>query len=433
MHRILLFLWLGLVAGLSQAAVGAPAEDLPARPAPFRFVNDQAQLLPAANAKTLENGLRRYADENGTQIVVVTVPSLGGREVADYARELGTAWGIGQRDKDNGVVVLIGAQERTVTIQAGSGLRQQITPALTSQIINEKMTPSFKQGNYFAGLRAGLNAVMLAANPGSAPASTQPAATSPAPNSTAEIGAGSGAGLASELPTQAAVPEPVAPTLPATESASSGFGWGALALGALVIGGGIWLISKLFRRRTPAAPAPGATPDFLPNQPAQPNQPYDPNRGYGQRPVNQPGNAPDFLPNRNSGFGGGSGGSGMGGMLMTGAAAAAGAYLGNRMAQGHDTPDSSAFHPDGSRAFDPDAAGAAGGAAAGAASAGGFPALGGADATPEAEPDYFSEDYTANDSPDYFSSDDSSSYDDTSSDDTGGGGFDSDDNTSGSW
>ncbi|UPL48938.1 TPM domain-containing protein [Hymenobacter sublimis] len=442
MHRILLFLWLGLVAGLSQTAVGAPAEELPPRPAPFRFVNDQAQLLPAANAKTLENGLRRYADENGTQIVVVTVPSLGGRNVAEYARELGTAWGIGQRDKNNGVVVLIGAQERNVTIQAGSGLRQQITPALTSQIINEKMTPSFKQGRYFAGLRSGLNALMLAANPGSAPASSPAAATSPATSAAAGVGAngaGSGAELASEFPAQSAVPEPVAPTLPAAEPASSGFGWGTLALGALVIGGGIWLVSKLFRRRAPAAPGPSPTPDFLPNQSTQPGQPNDATRGYGQRPVNQPGNVPDFLPNRTSGFGGGSGGSGVGGMLMTGAAAAAGAYLGNRMAQGHDNPDSSAFHPDGSRTFDPDAAGAAGGAAAagavgGAASTGGFPALGGTDATPEAEPDYFSEDYTANDSPDYFSSsDDSSSYDDTSSDDTGGGGFDSDDNTSGSW
>ena len=99
-------------------------------------MNDQASLLAPADAKKLESGLRRYADNTGTQIVVVTVPTLGGRSVADYGRALGTAWGVGQRDKNNGVVVLISAQEHQVTIQPGSGLASTITPAVTSRVIS---------------------------------------------------------------------------------------------------------------------------------------------------------------------------------------------------------------------------------------------------------------------------------------------------------
>ncbi|UOQ73212.1 TPM domain-containing protein [Hymenobacter cellulosilyticus] len=173
MYRFLFLFWaLVVVAGSQPAWAAAPADDIPARPTPFRFVTDQAQLLSPADAKTLEGGLRRYADKTGTQIVVVTVPSLGGRSVADYGRALGQAWGIGQRDKDNGLVILLGAQEHQVTIQAGSGLRTAITPEVTARVISQDMTPRFKQGNYFAGLRAGLNTLMLAANPESNPRKT---------------------------------------------------------------------------------------------------------------------------------------------------------------------------------------------------------------------------------------------------------------------
>ncbi|UOQ73213.1 hypothetical protein [Hymenobacter cellulosilyticus] len=194
----------------------------------------------------------------------------------------------------------------------------------------------------------------------------------------------------------------------APEPESSEFGLGTLLLGALVLGGGIWLVTRLFRRSsTPAAPATGsAAPDFLPNRPNsggynQPGPGY--NQGYNRQP------APDFLPNR-----GGGSGSAVGGMLMTGAAAAAGAYLGNRMASAHDTP-----HPD---QLNPDApAPHLGYGAAGPATSGGFPALDGTGGTTDnPAPDYFSENTSADSGPDYFSSDESSSYDDPSSGDSGG-------------
>lgn len=448
MHRFFLSFFLLLVGSLSWtgASFAQSADGLPARPSPFRFVTDEAQLLSEANAKTLENGLRSYADETGTQIVVVTVPSLGGRSVADYGRALGEAWGIGQRDKNNGIVLLLSGQERKVTIQAGSGLQSVITPELTARVINQQMTPSFKQGNYFMGLRKGLNTLMLAANPNSDPRKNQAATASGATALPDAAPATESPELGNTPPAQSYDPntEPFKPqsSVPAPEP--SGLGIGTLAIGALLIGGVIWLLVRVFRRRsTNTAAAPGNTPDFLGNRPAGPNGPV--NRGGPQQP------APDFYGNNRMGgnmgnmgnmgnTGGGGIGSGMGGILATGAAAAAGAYLGNRMASGghdenHYNGPAAGFGGQ-SASSDPGAAGLAGGAAGlagGAGAAGGsseFPAL---DNTNGTAPDYFSDEATGSSEPDYFSSGDSSSYDDLSSDDTGGGGFDSDDDNSGSW
>ena len=432
MHRLLFLAFLFISAGLSWPAL-AQTDGLPPRPNPFRFVNDQAQLMAPADAKKLESGLRRYADNTGTQIVVVTVPSLGSRDVADYGRALGTAWAVGQREKNNGIVVLLGAKERKLTIQPGSGLQSVITPEVTSRVINE-MTPGFKQGNYFAGFRAGLNTLMLTANPSSNPDKNQPAA---AGNNAATGAAGANAmqpspDNVSEGPrTQVPTGDPLV-TPPTPEPTSSGPGMGTLLIGALVIGGILWFVVRMFRNRNAATAANSGTgtPDFLPNRP------NGPAAGYGQAPGNYgqaPGNyGPGYGNAPNSG-----GGMGMGGMLATGAAAAAGAYLGNRMASGHDTGngfsgDGNSSHLNTDSNLNTGAAGVAG--AAGTSAASDYFASRDGGTADNSAPDYFSAENTAADnSSDYFSADDNSSYDDTSSDDTGGGGFDDDSDNSGSW
>ena len=409
------------VVGARPALAQTGEAGLPPRPTPFKFVNDQASLMEPADAKKLDSGLRRYADNTGTQIVVVTVPSLGGRPVADYARALGTAWGVGQRDKNNGIVVLLGAQEHKVSIQPGSGLQSVITPAVTSEVIG-RMTPDFKQNNYFAGLRAGLNKLMATANPGSVKDATNDAA--PATTGAATAAAGQRAtdnsmdNPATETQSYPSTSNDPVATAPA-EPAPSGPGMGTLLIGALVIGGILWFVVRLFKGRSAAANNnSNGTPNFLPNRPSGPT-----GGGYGQ---NAGGYGPGYsnAPNQSSG-------PGIGGMLATGAAAAAGAYLGNRMASGHDTSGNGLMNDHSGAGF--------GGAGAGAAvnpSAGSdyFNSRDGGGAG-TSEPDYFSDANTAPDnSNDFFSSDDSSSsYDDTSSNDTGGGGFDSSNDNSGSW
>ncbi len=419
MNRLLLFVVLLLGAvGAGSVAAQTGAAGLPPRPTPFKFVNDQARLLAPADAKKLDSGLRRYADNTGTQIVVVTVPSLGGRPVADYARALGTAWGVGQRDKNNGIVLLLSVQEHQVSIQPGSGLASTITPEVISRAIGE-MTPGFKQNNYFAGLRAGLNTLMATANPSSVKATTAAATaaavTTGAAGNTASTETAAGNLAAGNQPYPATGNEPVAAT-PA-EPVSSGPGIGTLLLGALVAGGILWFVVRLFRGRSVAAgsqaSSPNGTPNFLPNRPNGPT-----GGNYGQNP---------------------GGGMGVGGMLATGAAAAAGAYLGNRMASGHETSGNNLVNDGNNAGNTLGGAGAAGAGAAGAGAAGAgsdyFNSRDGSGSADNAAPDYFSDANTVPDtSNDFFSSDDNaSSYDDTSSGDTGGGDFDSTSDNSGSW
>ena len=415
----LVFLFLLLGACLHRPVMAQSANGLPTRPVPFTFVTDQGNLLSAGDAKKLDGGLRSYAEKTGTQVVVVTVPSLGGRSAADYARALGTAWGVGQRGKNNGVVVLLSAQDHKVSIQPGAGLAGVITPAVTTRVIGE-MTPEFKQGNYFAGLRAGLNRLLVTANPGSAPGKE----TASAATTTAAAGA-----AGSSLSDNKAMPDPATPAATLTEPAgaiqsetasapvSPGIGMGALLIGALVIGGILFFIIRMFRSKSTASNN-GGTPNFYPNANAnaQPNQPtFYPNQN-GPTPGNYP----------NQG-GNTSGGSGMGGILATGAAAAAGAYLGNRLGGSHDAGSSAP------QQFGNNGGLGAGAAAAGTGAASDYFSGRGGNASPNDDkaPDYFSGNESSN-SGDYFSAD-NSSYDDTSSGDTGGGGFDSTDDNSGSW
>ena len=414
MSRLLFFAFLFVSAGLMQPAL-AQTDGMPPRPTPFKFVNDEAQLIQPADVKKLDNGLRRYAENTGTQVVVVTVPTLGGRDVADYGRALGTAWGVGQRDKNNGIVVLLSAKEHKVTIQPGSGLQNVITPEVTSRVISE-MAPGFKQGNYFVGLRTGLNTLMVTANPSSAPKKDQPANAAAAGAAGGSMAAeNSSANLSQDNKYPAATSEPLNP-VPAAEPVSSGPGMGTLLIGALIIGGILWFVIRMFKGRSAAATNPNGTPNFLPNRP---NQPNGPTGGYGQ-----PGSYGQAPPS--------GGGMGMGGMLATGAAAAAGAYLGNRMASGHDTSGQNLSNDNTNNNVNTDA-GAAGAAGTGAASD--YFANRNDGTADTSAPDYFSDDNTtADNKSDYFSSDDNnSSYDDTSSNDTGGGDFDSGSDNSGSW
>ena len=419
MYRFLLMalLFVGVAAGrpvLAQSASG-----LPARPVPFTFVTDQGSLLSAGDVKKLDSGLRAYAEKTGTQVVVVTVPNLGGRSAADYARALGTAWGVGQRDKNNGVVVLLSAQDHKISIQPGSGLASVITPAVTSRVIGE-MTPAFKQGNYFAGLKTGLNRLLVTANPSSAPGKETTSAPAAAATSPAASSGLSDNSSATTTPA-ATLTEPAGAIQSETAPAPSGIGMGTLLLGAVVIGGILFFIIRMFRSKSVASNN-GGTPNFYPtsNANAQPNQPtFYPNQN-GPMPGNYPNQG-----GNNSGTG-----SGMGGILATGAAAAAGAYLGNRLGGSHDSGSSAPqqFGNNNSNSGLGTGAAAAGTGAAGDYFAG---RGGSASSNDDSAPDYFSGNESSN-SGDYFSSD-NSSYDDTSSGDTGGGGFDSTDDNSGSW
>jgi uncharacterized protein len=129
-----------------------------------QLVNDFANVLSPAQKEALEEKLYRFDDSTSTQIVVVTVPSLGGYDVSDYAVKLGRAWGVGGKEFNNGVVVIISTEEgnRRVNISTGYGVEGALPDVTCSHIINERIVPKFKGGDYFGGIDSGVDAIIKA-------------------------------------------------------------------------------------------------------------------------------------------------------------------------------------------------------------------------------------------------------------------------------
>lgn len=136
--------------------IGGFSQDIPARPDPPRLVNDFAGILSAGEAQNLEDKLVALNDSTSTQIAVVIVKSLNGYDKFEYSRLIAEQWGVGQKNKNNGAVILVKPkypQEKgEVWIQTGYGLEGAIPDALAKRIVENEMIPNFKQGNYYAGI-----------------------------------------------------------------------------------------------------------------------------------------------------------------------------------------------------------------------------------------------------------------------------------------
>jgi uncharacterized protein len=122
-------------------------------------VVDRASLLSTDQEAALTQELTALQERTGDQMVVVTVPSLGGRPIADYARELGNHWGIGQAERDNGVLFVVAPAERQTRIAVGYGLEPILTEDRTKQIIDEALLPSFREERWHDGIQAGTRAI----------------------------------------------------------------------------------------------------------------------------------------------------------------------------------------------------------------------------------------------------------------------------------
>ena len=141
------------------------AQNIPVQPNPPRLVNDFADILSPTEEQNLENKLRFFNDSTSTQIVVVSVKSLGGYDKNQFAYEIGQKWGVGQKGKNNGAVILVKPKtidERgEVSIQSGYGLEATLTDALSKRIIENEMIPEFKQNNYYLGIEKAANSIIL--------------------------------------------------------------------------------------------------------------------------------------------------------------------------------------------------------------------------------------------------------------------------------
>lgn len=115
------------------------------------YVTDAADVLTPAEEARLTALLERFQRETKHQMVVVSVPSLGGDSIAAFTLRLANDWGIGDRDQDDGVVLLVAPNQRQARIEVGLGLESRLTNAECDRIMGEHMIPEMRQGAYAAG------------------------------------------------------------------------------------------------------------------------------------------------------------------------------------------------------------------------------------------------------------------------------------------
>jgi uncharacterized protein len=154
--------WLALV-GLAFALIAyawALAWAAPNFPPLTGRIVDQANVIPPAKRVDLDLKLAELEMKSGIQLVVATVSSLDGEEIEPYANALFRNWKLGQKDKNNGVLLLVAPKERRVRIEVGYGLEGTLTDALSKVIITNAIAPRFKSGDYGDGVTRGVDDII---------------------------------------------------------------------------------------------------------------------------------------------------------------------------------------------------------------------------------------------------------------------------------
>lgn len=146
------------------ATAQPPYEGIPPRPVPPRLVNDFSGTLSSNDVARLERKLVAFNDTTSTQITIVLVQDLAGYVPSQFADLLGEQWGVGQKDKDNGIVVLVkpkvAGDKGEAFIAPGYGLGGAVPDAVAKRIVEEEMIPEFSNNNYYRGLDRGTSVLM---------------------------------------------------------------------------------------------------------------------------------------------------------------------------------------------------------------------------------------------------------------------------------
>ncbi len=155
LNKIFLFFYFISITSVALAyEVNADGIVLPTNPP--RLVNDFINLLTTEQQAEIENELVDYYVSTSTQICVVIIDTLQGKNIEDYALQVGRSWGIGQKDKDNGVLLLISKNDRKVDIEVGYGLEAHLTDYACRSIIQTSIVPNFKENNYYLGIKSAI-------------------------------------------------------------------------------------------------------------------------------------------------------------------------------------------------------------------------------------------------------------------------------------
>jgi uncharacterized protein len=138
------------------------AKEVP--PKSTTLVNDYVGVLSAEQKASLEQKLVAYYDSTSTQIAIVIENSLDGDDLFDYCQRLATAWGIGEKGKNNGVLIYVAVADRKARIHTGYGMEATITDAMSKRIREERMNPNFKAGDFYTGLDEASTVIMQLAS-----------------------------------------------------------------------------------------------------------------------------------------------------------------------------------------------------------------------------------------------------------------------------
>jgi len=146
--RTLFLLLLLLLLPFSLLALDVPRES--------GYVNDLAHILTDSTRLKLESFLEGFDQSDSTQIAVLTIPTLKGESIDNFALKVAEKWGLGQKGTDNGALLLIAKAERKIRIEVGYGLEGRLTDLLAGRIIDNEISPQFKSGNFDQGVVSGI-------------------------------------------------------------------------------------------------------------------------------------------------------------------------------------------------------------------------------------------------------------------------------------
>ncbi len=153
----LLVMWGLVIAGLLLFSGSLRAQTFPQLTG---RVVDGAQIIPADEAARLDQKLTALEQQTHRQLVIATVASLDGYDVSDYANRLFRNWQLGDKERNDGVLLLVAPSDRKVRIEVGYGMEGIVTDGLSSIIIQQEILPQFKAGNIPAGIEAGTDALI---------------------------------------------------------------------------------------------------------------------------------------------------------------------------------------------------------------------------------------------------------------------------------
>jgi uncharacterized protein len=153
-------LWVTI--GVIIVSFARAAETLP--PPPPNHFNDYAHVVPSATAQQLDRELAQFERDTSNQIVVAIYPHLQSESpIEDYSVRVFQAWGIGQKGRDNGALLLIYAQDHKMHIATGYGLEGALPDAVCKRILADEVAPHLRAGDFGGGVTAGVHAMMAAA------------------------------------------------------------------------------------------------------------------------------------------------------------------------------------------------------------------------------------------------------------------------------